>query len=96
MAGKLNIKVVIEGIQLPVTVESPDEEKIYRDAAAAIQSRIQKLRDTYPKQPNSMYYAMAMLMTSVSATRLANTVDTQPYIDMMNDIEKEIEELGIK
>ena len=96
MAGKLNIKVVIEGIELPMTVESPDEEKIYRDAAAAIQLRIQKLRDTYPEQPNIRYYAMAMLMTSVSATKLANTVDTQPYIDMMNDIEKEIEELGIK
>lgn len=96
MAGKLNINVQIEGTQLPLQVSSPEEEKIYRDAAAAIQLRIQKLRDAYPNQSNTLYYAMAMLMTSVEAVKMANKVDTQPYIDMMHDIEKEIETLGIK
>lgn len=96
MAGKLNINVQIEGTQLPLQVSSPEEEKIYRDAAAAIQRRIQKLRDTYPNQPNSMYYAMAMLTTAVDAAKLASKADIQPYIDMMQDIEKEIETLGIK
>lgn len=96
MAGKLNIKVQIEGVQLPMQVSSPEEEKIYRDAAAAIQRRIQKLRDTYPDQSNIEYYAMAMLTTSVEAMRLASKADTQPYIEMMHDIEKEIETLGIK
>lgn len=96
MAGMLNIKVVIEGVQLPTQVSSPEEEKIYRDAASAIQRRIQKLRDTYPKRSNIEYYAMAMLTTSVEAAKLANKADTQPYIDMMHDIEKEMETLGIK
>ncbi|MCH5174744.1 MAG: cell division protein ZapA [Prevotellaceae bacterium] len=96
MAGKLDINVIIEGIRLPVQVSSPEEEKIYRDAGSAIQLRIQKLRDTYPNQPNMMYYAMAMLTTSVEAVRTANKADTQPYIDMMHDIEKEIETLNIK
>lgn len=96
MANKLNINVQIEGIQLPLQVSSPDEEKLYRDAAANIQHRIQKLRDTYPDQPNTMYYAMAMLTTSVEAVKAANRTDTRPYVEMIHDIEKEIEALGIK
>lgn len=96
MAGKLNIKVQIEGIQMPLQVDSPEEEKIYRNAATAIQRRIQILRDTYPDQSNIKYYAMAMLTISANAEKMANKADTQPYIDMMHDIEKEIETLGIK
>ena len=96
MAGKLNIKVQIEGIEMPLQLDTPEEEKIYRDAGAAIQLRIQKLRDTYPNQPNIKYYAMAMLTTAVEAVKIANKADKQPYIDMMHDIEKEMETLGIK
>ena len=96
MAGKLDINVIIEGTRLPLQVSSPEEEKIYRDAGAAIQLRIQKLRDLYPNQPNIKYYAMAMLMTAVEAVKIANKADTQPYIEMMRDIEKEMETLGIK
>ena len=96
MAGKLNITVLIEGIRMPLQVDSPEEEKLYRDAALTIQRRIQMLRDAYPDQSNLKYYAMAMLTISADAAKLMNKADTQPYIDMMHDIEKEIEALGIK
>ena len=96
MANKLNIKVTIEGIRLPLLVSSPEEEKMYRDAAASIQRRIQKLRDAYPHQPNDMYYAMAMLNTSFEALKASNRADTQPYQEMMHDLEKEIDALDIK
>ena len=89
MEKKLNINVTIEGIQLPLQVSSPEEEKVYRDAASNIQRRIQRLRDAYPQLSNDKYYyVMAMLNTAVE--------DTQPYIEMMHDIEKEIESFGIK
>ena len=94
MANKLNINVQIEGIQLPITVSSPDEEKLYRDAAASIQRRLQYLRDQYPNLPNQHHYVMAMLLTSVAAKEAIN--DIQPYVEMIHDIEKEIEALGIK
>ena len=45
MERKQNITVSIEGIQLPLTVKTEEEEKIYRDAASMIQDRLQKLRD---------------------------------------------------
>lgn len=94
MAGKLDINVVIEGIKLPVSVSTPDEEKIYRDAAASIQYRIQRLRDIYPSLPTEKYYyVMAMLNTAVEAAKALDRIDNTPYIDMMHDIEKEIDAL---
>mgnify|MGYP002623012449 FL=1 len=97
MANKLNVKVTIEDIPLPLQVSSPEEEKVYRDAASTIQHRIQRLRDAYPNLPNDKYYyVMAMLNTAVEAVKAANRIDTQPYVEMIHDIEKEIESLGIK
>ncbi|MBO4430827.1 MAG: cell division protein ZapA [Bacteroidaceae bacterium] len=97
MANKLNITVTIEDIRLPLQVSSPEEEKVYRDAASNIQRRIQRLRDAYPQLPNDKYYyVMAMLNTSVEAVKASNRTDTQPYIEMMHDLEKEIESLDIK
>ncbi|MDE5998566.1 MAG: cell division protein ZapA, partial [Bacteroidaceae bacterium] len=56
MANKLSINVTIDGIRLPLQVSSTNEEKVYRDAASAIQQRIQRLRDRYPNLPNEKYY----------------------------------------
>lgn len=96
MASKLNINVTIEDIPLPLQVSSPEEEKIYRTAASNIQHRIQRLRDAYPHLPNDKYYyVMAMLNTAVEAVKTAERSDTQPFVEMMHDIEREIEQLGI-
>lgn len=97
MASKLNINVTIEDIQLPLQVATAEEEKIYRDAASNIQRRIQRLRDAYPHLPNDKYYyVMAMLNTAVEAVKAAERIDTKPYVEMIHDLEKEIELLGIK
>lgn len=97
MAKKLNINVTIEDIQLPLQVATPDEEKVYRDAAATIQRRVQRLREAYPNLPNDRYYyVMAMLNTAVEAIKAAERIDTQPYVEMIHDIEKEMDSLGIK
>ena len=97
MANKLNIDVTIEGIQLPLQVSSPEEEKVYRDAATNIQRRIQRLRDAYPNLTNDKYYyVMAMLNTSAEAVKASARTDTQPYMEMMHDLEKEMESLDIK
>lgn len=97
MAKKLNINVTIEDIQLPLQVATPDEEKVYRDAAATIQRRVQRLREAYPNLPNDKYYyVMAMLNTAVEAIKAAERIDTQPYVEMIHDIKKEMDSLGIK
>jgi hypothetical protein len=39
---------------------------------------------------------MAMLNTAVEAVKAADRIDTQPYVEMIHDLEKEIDLLGIK
>ncbi len=97
MDRKLNISVSIEGIQLPLTVNSPEEEKIYRDAASSIQGRIQSLRAMYPNLKNDKYYyVMAMLNTAVESIRSSQRSDMTPYFDMLNELEAEIDKVNKK
>lgn len=97
MERRQNITVTIEGIQLPLTVKTEEEEKIYRDAASMIQDRLQKLRDLYPTLPNEKYYyAMVMLNTAADAVRAANRANMGPVLDIINDLNKDIEAIIAK
>jgi hypothetical protein len=94
MDGKFNIKVNIEGIDLPLTVSSTDEEKVYRDAASLIQDRLRKLRTRYPSLPSDKYYyAMVMLYTAVDAVNASNSASTAPVMEMMADLDKELSDI---
>ena len=97
MERRQNITVSIEGIQLPLTVKTDEEEKIYRDAASMIQDRLQKLRDLYPTLPNEKYYyAMVMLNTAADAVRASNRANMGPVLDIINDLNKDIEAITAK
>ncbi len=94
MNEKLNINVTIEGIQLPIPVSNTEEEKMYRDAASLIQNRLRKLRDAYPSLPNEKYYySMAMLLTAVDAVKASDKMNSAPFIELINDLNKEIDKL---
>ena len=84
MERRQNITVSIEGIQLPLTVKTEEEEKIYRDAASMIQDRLQKLRDLYPTLPNEKYYYAS------------NRANMGPVLDIINDLNKDIEAITAK
>lgn len=97
MERRQNITVSIEGIQLPLTVKTEEEEKIYRDAASMIQDRLQKLRDLYPTLPNEKYYyAMVMLNTAADAVRASNRANMGSLLDIINDLNKDIEAITAK
>jgi cell division protein ZapA (FtsZ GTPase activity inhibitor) len=87
----LNIKVSVDGILIPMKVADAEEEKEYRDAASLIQSRVQKLRAAYPSLNDKYYYAMAMLNTAVEIVRIYNRNETAPFLEAINDLEKEID-----
>lgn len=91
MNGKLNITVTIEGVQLPLTVTSTDEEKIYRDAATQVQDLLRKLREAYSELTDKHYYAMAMLNSAASAIRAKNRTETKPFVDVINDLNAEMD-----
>lgn len=89
---KQRITVSVEGIQLPLTVRSEEEEKMYRDAASMVQNRLQKLRELYPSLPDpKYYYAMVMLNTAADAVKATNRANTGPVMDIVRDLDKEIE-----
>lgn len=92
MERKLNITVNIEGIELPLTVNNADEEKVYRDATLLIQKRLRNLRERYPNLPtDKYYYAMVMLYTGVDAIKAGNSASTEPFKEAILDLEKEID-----
>lgn len=93
---KLNITLNVEGITLPVTVSSVEEEKVYRDAASLIQQRVQRFRTIYPSLPSDKYYyVMAMLNIGVDAVRAANEASTEPYRKTIDDLVHEIDLLNL-
>ncbi len=88
---RMNIKVTIEGIELPLTVNAEDE-KTYRDAASLIAQRLRGLRDRFPNLPNDKYYyAMVMLNTAVDAVRATNSASTAPYVETITDLDAEMD-----
>lgn len=87
----INIKVHIDTNELTLTVNGPEQEKLYRDAALLIQQRLRSLRDRHPNLPNKeYYYAVVLLNTAVDAVRSANSASTEPYKETIVDLEKEI------
>jgi len=93
---KINITLNVEGITLPVTVSSPEEEKVYRDAASLIQQRVQRFRSTYPSLPSDKYYyVMTMLNIGVDAVQAANSASVEPYRQTIDDLVKEIDQLNL-
>lgn len=93
---RLNITISVEDMQFPMSVSNAEEEKLWRKAASDIQKRLQFLRNKYSSVPNEKYYyVMAMLTVFVEGVKIENKADNAPYTEMMNDIEKQLTELGI-
>lgn len=88
---KQNISVNIEGVELPLTVDS-GEEKMYRDATVLIQQRLRQLRELYPNLPHDRYYyAMALLYTAVDAVKAADDASAQPLMELMGDLKQDFD-----
>ncbi len=91
---KLTIHVTIDGVTLPMTVTSADEEEIIRKAASNVNQLLIKLREKYSVVPNDRYYdAMVMLKSEVRALSAAKESEAAPVFEVLGDIEKDIDEL---
>ena len=91
---RINVTVNIEGVTLPMTASSTEEERIYRKAATLIQDRLRNMRERYPSLPSdTYYYAMVMFNTAVDALRSEGNADSGPFMEMMTDLNTEIDEV---
>lgn len=88
---KQNIRIRIDDVQLPMVVNSTDEEKRYRDAAAYINERILAVKQKYPKVPNEKYYtAIVMLEIASKGVEVSNTSSIEPYKKSIEELREEI------
>lgn len=91
---KLTIHVAIDGVTLPMTVTSTEEEEIIRKAASNVNQLLIKVREKYSVVPNDRYYdVMVMLKSEVKALSAAKESDSAPVFEVLDDIEKDIDKL---
>lgn len=75
---------------IPLTVKRVEEE-IYRAAEKLINERYNYYARHYPKQVEVTYLSMAILDIAVSLKRNENRNDTQPLLEHMAEMLKDVE-----
>lgn len=94
MAKGLTVNVNIEGVTLPMTVATTEDERVYRQAASLINAKLRTMRERYPSLPSDQYYyAMVLLNTTVEAFRSESKADFGPMLDLINELESEIDKV---
>lgn len=97
MAKGLTVNVNIEGVSLPMTVSSVEDEARIRKAALMINNRLQGMREKFPTLPSdNYYYAMVLLNTTVDVLKLESKSDASPIMEVLDDLGTEISQtIGI-
>ena len=89
-----SIRLIIEGVTIGLSVRTPEEEKLYRDAAVRIQTHLQQLRTKFPTIPSDMqYYVMAMLDNTIEVMLSRRRQDTAPYVQAIDKLSEQMDEV---
>lgn len=89
----MQIRLQIEGVTIPLNVKTPEQEKMYRDAAVRIQQHLQQLRTHFPNVPSQQYYyAMAMLDNTIEVMQSQQRQDTAPFVNIIEKIDHDFDE----
>ncbi|MBQ7685782.1 MAG: cell division protein ZapA [Bacteroidaceae bacterium] len=90
---KLTIHVNIDNVLLPMTVIDSDQEAVIRKAASNVNQQLITVRERYKTVPNDRYYdVMVMLNSEIKALTAENRNDTKPVFDIIDTLEREIDE----
>lgn len=90
---KLTIHVNIDNVLLPMTVTDSDQEAVIRKAASNVNQQLITVRERYKTVPNDRYYdVMVMLNSEIKALTAENRNDTKPVFDIIDTLEREIDE----
>ena len=90
---KLTIHVNIDNMLLPMTVTDSDQEAVIRKAAGNLNQQLITVRERYKSVPNDRYYdVMVMLNSEIKALTAENRNDTKPVFDIIDTLEREIDE----
>ena len=90
---KLTIHVNIDNMLLPMTVTDTEQEAVIRKAAGNVNQQLITVRERYKSVPNDRYYdVMVMLNSEIKALPAENRNDTKPVFDIIDTLEREIDE----
>ena len=90
---KLTIHVNIDNMLLPMTVTDSEQEAVIRKAAGNVNQQLITVRERYKTVPNDRYYdVMVMLNSEIKALTAENKNDTRPVFDIIDTLEREIDE----
>ena len=90
---KLTIHVNIDNMLLPMTVTDSDQEAVIRKAAGNLNQQLITVRERYKSVPNDRYYdVMVMLNSEIKALAAEKRKDTKPVFEIIDTLEREIDE----
>lgn len=90
MDDKMKIHLLIDNQRYPLTIPREDEA-LYREAARQIDNRLNTYRRLFPQQASGTHWAMACLEFAFENTRLKDSNDTEPYMEVLKRLEESID-----
>ena len=76
-----------------MTVTDSDQEAVIRKAAGNLNQQLITVRDRYKSVPNDRYYdVMVMLNSEIKALAAEKRNDTKPVFEIIDTLEREIDE----
>jgi len=90
-SDKLQIRLLIGKQTYPITVRR-DKEEVFRKAAQHINELWAKYEQTSPGQGADLYKTMVLLQNTVRLLEVEQANDTQPFVNTLTELTKEIEE----
>lgn len=91
MEEEFHIRLKIDNEEYPMTILRSEEED-YRAAARKIDRKLNKYRRVFPKISAEKHWLMVAVELAYENVRLEKRNDTQPYVDRLRKLSKEVEE----
>ncbi len=92
MAEKIQIRLNVGRSVIPLTIPM-DKEQVYRDAAKAIQDKLNRYRTKYPDMKEEQCMNIVLLDFATRALSAEQATDTEPYENLMSSLTKELEQV---
>lgn len=91
-ADKIQIKLNVGNSVIPLTVPM-EKEQVYREAAHAIQDKLNRYRTKYPDQGEERYLTIVLLDFAVRALSAEQAADVEPYERIITSLNAELAQL---
>lgn len=92
ISKRQNITLLIDRTEYALKVK-PEEEELFRNAASFINTKLARYEERFPMQGTEKYKAFVMLDLATDLLRQADRNDTQPYMDSIQKLTAELDEV---